>query len=67
MKVYIVAGMSGSGKSSALKILEDLGFYCIDNLPIDLVPKVHTTIIMLSDSLLDGHVTFLEQTECSTL
>lgn len=40
MKVYIVTGMSGSGKSSALKILEDLGFYCIDNLPIDLVPKV---------------------------
>ena len=34
----IVSGMSGSGKSVALNTLEDLGFYCVDNLPADLLP-----------------------------
>lgn len=38
MKLIIVTGMSGAGKSSALKILEDLGYYCVDNLPIPLLP-----------------------------
>ncbi len=37
MKVIIVSGRSGSGKSTALHVLEDLGFYCIDNLPIGLL------------------------------
>jgi RNase adaptor protein for sRNA GlmZ degradation len=37
-KVFIVTGMSGAGKSQALKCFEDLGFYCIDNLPTDLLP-----------------------------
>ena len=35
----IVSGMSGSGKSVALNTLEDLGFYCVDNLPADLLPE----------------------------
>jgi UPF0042 nucleotide-binding protein len=35
----IITGLSGSGKGSALKAFEDLGFYCIDNLPIDLIPS----------------------------
>jgi len=39
MKFVIVTGMSGAGKSSALKILEDFGFFCVDNLPIKLVDK----------------------------
>ena len=34
MKLVIVTGMSGSGKSIALHTLEDLDFYCIDNLPV---------------------------------
>jgi UPF0042 nucleotide-binding protein len=34
----IVTGLSGSGKGSVLKALEDLGYYCVDNLPIDLIP-----------------------------
>ena len=38
MKLIIVTGMSGAGKTSALKILEDLGYYCVDNLPIPLLP-----------------------------
>lgn len=39
MHVVIVTGLSGSGKSTAIRVLEDLGFYCIDNLPVVLMPK----------------------------
>jgi len=39
MKLVIVTGLSGSGKSIALKTLEDLGYYCIDNLPLFLVSR----------------------------
>jgi len=35
----VITGLSGSGKGSVLKAFEDLGFYCVDNLPIDLMPK----------------------------
>jgi UPF0042 nucleotide-binding protein len=37
--VLIITGLSGSGKSTALRALEDIGYFCIDNLPIHLVPK----------------------------
>jgi UPF0042 nucleotide-binding protein len=39
MRVIIVTGLSGSGKSTAINVLEDLGFYCIDNLPVTLIPR----------------------------
>jgi len=39
MRFVIVTGMSGGGKSTVLKMLEDVGFYCVDNLPISLVEK----------------------------
>jgi RNase adapter protein RapZ len=39
MRFVIVTGMSGAGKSSALKMLEDAGYFCVDNLPIQLVKK----------------------------
>lgn len=39
MRLVIVTGMSGAGKSTALKNLEDMGFYCVDNLPILLMEK----------------------------
>lgn len=39
MKFLIVTGLSGSGKSGAVKVLEDIGFYCIDNIPPQLIPK----------------------------
>jgi len=39
MQVVIVTGLSGSGKSTAIRVLEDLGFYCIDNLPVALIPR----------------------------
>ena len=39
MKFVIVTGMSGAGKSTALKMLVDMGYFCVDNLPIALLPK----------------------------
>lgn len=39
-RLLIVSGRSGSGKSSALQILEDIGYYCIDNLPLSLLPEI---------------------------
>lgn len=39
MRVVIVTGMSGAGKSSALKMLEDAGYFCVDNLPVPLLSK----------------------------
>ncbi len=38
-RIIIVSGLSGSGKSVAIKCLEDMGFFCVDNLPSALVPK----------------------------
>ena len=38
LHVVVVTGMSGAGRSSALRVLEDLGFYCVDNLPPQLAP-----------------------------
>ena len=40
MKLTIISGRSGSGKSTVLRILEDLGYYCIDNLPASLLPSL---------------------------
>jgi len=40
MRLVVISGLSGSGKSVALKALEDGGYYCIDNLPADLLPEV---------------------------
>ncbi len=40
MELIIVTGLSGSGKSIALRVLEDSGYYCIDNLPATLLPQI---------------------------
>ena len=37
MQLFLISGLSGSGKSIALKVLEDSGYYCVDNLPADLL------------------------------
>lgn len=39
IRVVIITGLSGSGKSTVLKAMEDIGFFCVDNLPIVLLPK----------------------------
>src|SRR2546423_4445105 len=38
-ELVIITGMSGSGKASVLKAFEDLGYYCVDNLPVGLIPR----------------------------
>lgn len=40
MRFVIVTGMSGAGKSTALKMLEDVGYFCVDNLPVPMVTKL---------------------------
>ncbi len=49
MRFVIVTGMSGGGKSTAMKMLEDAGFYCVDNMPVALIEKF-MEIISLPDS-----------------
>jgi len=39
LRVVLISGLSGSGKTTAIKAMEDMGFYCVDNLPIVLFPK----------------------------
>ena len=46
MRFVIVTGMSGSGKRTAMKMLEDVGFYCVDNLPVALIEKFVELITM---------------------
>ena len=46
MRFIIVTGMSGAGKSTALKMLEDAGYFCVDNLPVQLVPKLGELLIV---------------------
>ena len=38
MEFLIITGLSGSGKSQAMKAMEDIGYYCMDNLPPQLLP-----------------------------
>ncbi|WP_438862249.1 RNase adapter RapZ [Neptunicella sp.] len=45
MKLMIISGRSGSGKSIALRVLEDLGYYCVDNLPVNLLPTLTHTVV----------------------
>ena len=40
MEIIIISGRSGAGKSVALRALEDMGYYCVDNLPLDLLPQL---------------------------
>ncbi len=45
MKIVLISGLSGSGKSVALRLLEDLGYYCVDNLPAEMLPELVRTHI----------------------
>ena len=46
MDVLIISGLSGGGKSKAASYLEDVGFYCVDNLPVPLIEKFVELIAM---------------------
>ncbi len=52
MRLIIVSGRSGSGKSTALDVLEDNGFYCIDNLPAGLLPDLAERALLNTEMLL---------------
>ena len=49
MEFLIVTGLSGAGKASALHTLEDIGFYCVDNIPIELIPPFYDLCMRSSD------------------
>jgi len=44
-ELVIITGMSGSGKASVLKAFEDLGYYCVDNLPVGLIPRFADLVV----------------------
>ena len=44
-ELVIITGMSGSGKASVLKAFEDLGYYCVDNLPVGLIPRFADIVV----------------------
>ena len=46
MRIVIVTGISGAGKLTALKLLEDAGYFCVDNLPVPLLPKFMEMLIL---------------------
>ena len=54
MKLIVISGVSGSGKSTALNVLEDLDFYCIDNLPVGLLPAFAEQMQGASHDLVDN-------------
>lgn len=54
MRLIIISGLSGSGKSVALHVLEDLGFYCMDNIPAGLLRSVVEGIVPSGDSIYEN-------------
>ncbi len=53
MRLIVISGLSGSGKSVALHVLEDLGFYCIDNIPAGLLPSVVDELLPREDAVFE--------------
>lgn len=51
LKIFIITGLSGSGKSTAIAAFEDAGFYCVDNMPVALLPKFLRLPIKSSDEI----------------
>ncbi|MBV9086250.1 MAG: RNase adapter RapZ [Acidobacteria bacterium] len=48
-QLVLITGMSGSGKLSVLKAFEDLGYYCVDNLPVELLPRFAELVVQSSE------------------
>ena len=55
MKLMIISGLSGSGKSIALHVLEDLDYYCIDNLPVGMLPSLAEQVILSPNIQYDNY------------
>jgi UPF0042 nucleotide-binding protein len=54
MRLIIVSGLSGSGKSVALNLLEDLDFYCIDNVPAALLDTIVSEVVATQDNVYEN-------------
>lgn len=54
MKLIVISGVSGSGKSTGLNLLEDLGYYCIDNLPVGLLPSLAEQMQSIPDEQVEN-------------
>ena len=52
MEFVIITGMSGAGKTTALHVLEDIGYYCVDNLPASLLPTLYNLCSASKDSMM---------------
>src|SRR3954463_13476104 len=59
MRILVITGLSGSGKSTAVKALEDEGFFCIDNLPVTLFPTF-IELVRKSRERVDGVVLVMD-------
>lgn len=46
MQFIIISGLSGAGKSRAASDLEDLGFYCVDNMPAEMIPQFASLVVL---------------------
>ena len=51
MKLIVISGRSGSGKSVVLRTLEDLGYYCVDNLPVSMLPTLTHAVVSEYDQI----------------
>ena len=51
MKIVIISGKSGAGKSVALNVFEDLGFYCVDNIPITLIESLISVLMQYQQNI----------------
>lgn len=51
MRFVIVTGMSGAGKSTALKMMEDMGYFCVDNMPIPLMSKLTELLLVPNEEI----------------
>lgn len=54
MEFVIISGLSGAGKSKAASFMEDMDFFCVDNLPAPLIPKVRRSSVWLAPGVMTG-------------
>ena len=65
MELLIVSGLSGAGKSVAMNALEDIGFFCIDNVPAGLLPSI-TAFSKAGDNQLERVALSMDVRACSS-
>ena len=63
--IVLVTGMSGAGKSSAMNALEDLGYYCIDNFPKELLPNLEELLEKKARNINPSPCRYRQSTMCT--